>query len=48
MPEQVLQVLPTLGAGVDRQAGRLIDDQHQSVAIEHAGQEFIGRHGLPI
>ena len=25
-----------------RQPGRLVDDQHQSVAVEHARQDFVG------
>ncbi|MEY9755695.1 alpha-galactosidase [Bradyrhizobium yuanmingense] len=34
--EGILQIGATLGAAMHRQAGRLVDDQHQAVAMEHA------------
>ncbi|MET3325892.1 hypothetical protein ABIF54_003145 [Bradyrhizobium japonicum] len=40
--EGCLQIGAALGAAMHRQTGRLVDDQHQSVAMEHAAQDFVG------
>ena len=41
--ERRFQVGTPLRTAVHRQPGRLVDDQHQPVAMEHAGLDFIGR-----
>ena len=43
--EIVLEVGAALGAAMDRDPGRLVDDQHQPVAIEQPRSCFFGRHG---
>ena len=40
------QIGAALGAAMHRQAGRLVDHQHQPVAVEHAGLDFIRRSDL--
>ena len=40
--EGILQIGAALGAAMHRQAGRLVDDQHQPVAMEHARQNLLG------
>ena len=35
------QIGAALGAAMHRQAGGLVDDQHQPVAMEHAGLDFL-------
>ena len=38
-----LQIGAALGAAVHGQAGRLVDHQHQPVAVEHTRLDFFGR-----
>jgi len=38
----VLQALAALGAAVDRDAGRLVDHQHQPIAIEQPSHHLFG------
>ena len=40
--ERRLQIGAALGAAMYRQSRRLVDHQHQPVAMEHAGLDFIG------
>ena len=40
--ERGFQIGAALGAAMHRQPGRLVDHQHQPVAMEHAGLNFIG------
>ena len=40
--ERSLETGPALRPAMHRQARRLVDDQHQSVAVEHARQDFVG------
>ena len=40
--ERGFQIGAALGAAMHRQPGRLVDDQHQPVAMEHAGLDFFG------
>ena len=37
------QIGAALGAAMHRQPGGLVDDQHQPVAVEHAGLDFFRR-----
>ena len=41
--ERSLQIGAALGAAMHGQAGRFVDDQHQAVAVEHAGLDFVRR-----
>ena len=41
--ERGFQIGATLGAAMYRKAGGLVDDKHQPVAVEHAGQDFVCR-----
>src|SRR5262245_29433048 len=43
--EIILQALTALGSAMHRHAGRLVDDQHQPVAVEHAGHHVFRCHG---
>ena len=38
--ERGLQIGAAFGAAMHRQPGRLVDHQHQAVAVEYAGQDF--------
>ena len=40
--ERGFQIGAALGAAMHRQARRLVDHQHQPVAMEHAGLDFFG------
>ena len=40
--ERVFQIGAALRPAMHRQAGGLVDDQHQPVAVEHAGQDLVG------
>jgi fused signal recognition particle receptor len=44
--EQVFQAAAALGSAVDRQAWRLVDDEHQAVPVEYAGQHIVGGDGF--
>ena len=44
--ELLLEVRAAAGAGVDGDAGGLVDHQHQAVAVEQAGEEAF-RHPIP-
>ena len=39
--EVILETQAALGAAMHRQAGRLVDHQHQPVTVEHAGEHFV-------
>ena len=41
--ERRFQIRAALGSAMDRQASRLVDDQHQPVAMEYARLDFFGR-----
>ena len=43
--QQALEVRPALGAGMHREAGRLVEDQHQRVAIQETRVQLLGAHG---
>src|SRR5262249_54260977 len=40
-----LEAFAALGAAMHRHAGRLVDDQHQPIAIEHAAHHLFRCHG---
>ncbi len=42
--EIVLETHAALGAAMDREARRLVDNQHQSISIEQPRSCFFGRH----
>ena len=42
--EMILKALATLGAAMDREAGRLVDHQHEPVAVEEARHHLFGGH----
>src|SRR5882724_1617894 len=46
--EPVLQARPSFRAAMHREAGRLVDHQHQPVAIEHARENFLRARVLRI
>ena len=43
--EMAFEIVAALGAGMDRQADRLVDHQNQRILVEQAGQQVFGRHG---
>jgi hypothetical protein len=42
--EMILKALATLGAAMDREAGRLVDHQHEPVAVEQPRHHLFGGH----
>ena len=46
--EPVFQARPALRPAMHRQSGRLVDHQHQPVAMKHAREDFLLSRGLGI